>query len=294
MGLRMDHLKPDCDIPTATLEETIASYITSCSARNTPRTISLKQTYLRRFADFVGDVSIRDIKRAHVEDFLNHRAAKGNAPATNRTLTVLKHLFNFAIAREVLDTNPVVGIKRFPEARRPIKILSEKELKVFFNYCRDADPLLYDLSTIAYNTGLRRSDVVKIKGADVDVERSVLTVRVSKLRGELVLYLPLNDNSLEVLSRRKRDHGNGYIFPGRNAPHVVDFKRRFARAKEATGIDFRFMEFRHNCATTLLRKGVDIYTVKEILGHSNISTTARYLAVVDELKRAALNKLPGL
>jgi site-specific recombinase XerD len=51
------------------------------------------------------------------------------------------------------------------------------------------------------------------------------------------------------------------------------------------------MEFRHNCATTLLRKGVDIYTVKEILGHSNISTTARYLAVVDEIKRAALDKL---
>ncbi len=290
----MDHREPRCDIKNATLKEMIASYIPFCSARNTPRTISLKKTYLRRFADFVGDIPIRDIKRAHVEDFISHRAVEGNPPANNRTLTVLKHFFNFAIAREVLDTNPVVGVKKFPEARRPIKILSDKELKTFFDYCRNADPFLYDVSMIAYNTGLRRGDILKIKGTDVDAERRVLTVRVSKLRGELVLYLPLNANALEVLERRERDHSNGYLFPGRNVPHVVDFKQHFARAKKATGIDFRFMEFRHNCATTLLRKGVDIYTVKEILGHSNISTTARYLAVVDELKRAALDKLPAL
>ena len=59
----------------------------------------------------------------------------------------------------------------------------------------------------------------------------------------------------------------------------------------ATGIKFRFMEFRHNCATALLETGADIHTVKEILGHSSITTTARYLALVDERKRAAVERL---
>jgi site-specific recombinase XerD len=276
-----------------TLNDLIASYLTYCAARNTPRTISLKRTYLRRFADYIGEIPIRNIKRALVEDFISHRAAKGNNPANNRTLTVLKNFFNFIIAREILEINPVVGVKKFPEARRPIKLLSEKELKTYFDYCRNADPFLYDVSAIAYNTGLRRGDILKIEGTDVDAERRVLTVRVSKLSGELVLYIPLNANALEVLERRKRDHGNGFLFPGRNVPHVVDFKRRFAREKKATGIDFLFMEFRHNCATTLLRKGVDIYTVKEVLGHANISTTARYLGLTDQQKRDALNKLTG-
>ncbi len=47
-------------------------------------------------------------------------------------------------------------------------------------------------------------------------------------------------------------------------------------------INFRFMEFRHTCATTLLDAGIDIHTVKEILGRTKFTTTARYLALLNE------------
>ncbi len=273
------------------LNDVVASYLTYCATRNKPRTISLKKTYLRRFVDFVRDVPIYDIKCYHVEDFMSHRALHGNAPANNRTLTVLKHFFNFAARRDLVDDNPCQGVKRFPEKRKPIKILGEGELKEYFDYCRANDPLLYGLSAVAFGTGLRRGDILKIRGGDVDGERRTLTVQVSKRNGELTLHLPLNGWVFVVLSRRKNEYGDGYLFPGRNSSHVVDFKRRFARAKKATGVEFRFGEFRHNCATALLRAGVNVYVVKELLGHTSVNTTARYLKLLGDDLRAAVDKL---
>ncbi|OUN78008.1 hypothetical protein B5G09_04105 [Alistipes sp. An54] len=51
---------------------------------------------------------------------------------------------------------------------------------------------------------------------------------------------------------------------------------------------------RHTCATLLLNSGVDIYTVKEILGHTDIGTTMKYTKVIDKTKRIAVNKIPNL
>ncbi len=51
---------------------------------------------------------------------------------------------------------------------------------------------------------------------------------------------------------------------------------------------------RHTCATLLLNSGVDIYTVKEILGHTDIGTTMQYAKVVDKTKREAVNSIPVL
>ncbi len=273
------------------MEDLIDVYLAYCEARNTTKTVSLKRTYLGRFLEFAGNVGVRSIKRADVENYLSRRAKSGEYPAVNRELTTLKHFFNFGIQREIIEKNPAVGVKKLPEKRRPIRLLSERELDAYFDYCRKNDQLLYDLSVIAFHTGLRRGDILKIKGEDVDAERRMLTVVVSKRRGELTLTLPLNDTVHEVLARRSNDNGNDYLFPGRNVDHIVDFKRRFERAKKAIGVDFKFMEFRHNCATALLQSGVDIYTVKEILGHTSLTTTERYLKLVDERKRAALNKL---
>lgn len=63
-----------------------------------------------------------------------------------------------------------------------------------------------------------------------------------------------------------------------------------------SGIDkhITFHCARHTCATLLLNSGVDIYTVKEILGHTDIGTSMQYAKVVDKTKREAVNSIPVL
>lgn len=159
------------------------------------------------------------------------------------------------------------------------RVLSTQELYAWFTWCREHDTLLYDLSVIAFNTGLRQADILKIQGEDIDLGRELLTV----LRRDKVIYIPLNDMALAVLGRRKR---TGFIFPG-----LKDFKKRFARGVRETGVKLTFRDFRRNSAAALLNAGADLHTVQKILGHAKITTTERYIAFVDKRKRAALQRL---
>ncbi len=273
------------------LEDLVRSYLEYCAGRNRPHTVKVKGWYCERFLKHLGNVPIGDITRADVERYLLKRSKSAGNFTVNREMATLRHVLNFAIERGLLERNPASKIKMLPEEKRPIRVLSDEELARYFSWCKGNDPLLYDLSIIAFNTGLRRGDIIKIRGEDVDERRRVLAVKVSKRRGELVLYLPLNDVAQEVLQRRKKRFGKEYLFPGENGTHLVEFKRHFARAVKETGIEFRFADFRHNCATALITTGADLKTVQTTLGHSSITTTERYLAVIDERQREALKRL---
>ncbi len=273
------------------LYELIRIYLEYCVGRNRPHTLKTKRLYCERFLKHFGNAPINDITRADVERYVLKRAETAGAFTVNRELATLRHALNFAIERDLIERNPAAKIKLLPEEKRFIKILSDDELSHYFSWCAENDPLLYDLSVVAFSTGLRRGDVLKIRGEDIDDRRGVLNVKVSKRRGELILYLPLNDAVREVLARRKKRYGKNYIFPGKNGGHQIEFKRRFARAVRETGIEFRFADLRHNCATALLGLGADLRTVQSTLGPSSITTTERYLTLIDERQRQALNRL---
>jgi integrase len=277
----------------ATGTEIAPDYVVYCEARDSARAVSLRNTNFLNLRRPVGDVPVRETKRADIEESVTARLPCGHGATINRELTTFRHFFNFAARRDLVDVdgNPCRGVKRLPERRRPIKILTAGELESYFYYCRKHDQLLYDLSAVAFGTGLRRGDILMLRGADCDGKRRTLTVQVCNRNGELTLDLPLNSWMFDVLYRRKSEHGDGCPLPGRKAPHFVDFKRRFARAKKATGVELRFGEFRHNCAIALPRAGVNVYVVKELLGHTSVNTTAGYLKLLAEELRAAVDKL---
>jgi integrase len=269
------------------LPDLFERYLNYCKGRNAPPTLSDKKRHVRNFSKYFVP-PVEDITKADVEGFITERLKTASNPTINRELTTLKHFLNFLIDLGYLEKNPANGVKKLPEKPKPIRLLTDDELDRWFEWTQKNDLLLYDLSVIAFNTGLRRSDVLKIKGEDINVAKRTLAVNISKLHGA-ELYIPLNETAYKVLSRRKKP---GYIFPSQVSDHLTDFYKRFRRARAAVGLnDFQFREFRHNCATRLLELGTDINTVKEILGHSEITTTARYLKVIEDKKRRALEAL---
>jgi len=273
-----------------TLGPFLDNYLAYCETgkRNAPKTLIEKRRYKKTLLAYFGDVPLDTIDRASIEDYIRDRGA--GAPTINRELAMLKHAFNYALDQGIVDRNPAARLPRLREPRRDIRILTEMELRRWFSWCRRHDPLLYDLSVIALNTGLRPGDILKIRGEDVNIEKGLLKAVMSKTGG--TNYLPLNDAAAEVLGRRKR---NGYIFPGRNPDEHLTyspFYARFLATKRVTAIDFRFYDFRHNAAVRLLEAGADIVTVSDILGHSDIRVTREYyLKIVDRRKRAALQRL---
>ncbi|MES0385029.1 MAG: tyrosine-type recombinase/integrase [Hyphomicrobium sp.] len=291
-------------------------YLRYCAAYNSPGTLANKDSYVKRLTAYFGRKPLTAITRKSITHYIQTRSIISSNVTINRELSCLRHVFNYAITIGQVETNPVGGVRFLPERKTPLKIPSQREVDAYLAHCNKHDPLLYDISVIAINTGLRRGDVLKIQGDDIDIERRQLLVSVSKTRAEL--YIPLNAPAFAVLKRRKlyaaalvtflnsiekkttlATDAGGYIFPGRHvldgggrAANLADFGKRYKTACSKAAFRWAFRFFRHFFASEILNAGANVRTAQVLLGHSRVTTTERYLAVKNRQTREAVNALP--
>jgi site-specific recombinase XerD len=240
---------------------------------------------------FFGPVKLRDITAARVEDYQKERV-KAVSPATsNREMALLKHMYNMAERwGEHQGTNPVRLVRFLPEDNLQFETLSEEEER---SLCLASPPYLRDLIVFAINTGLRTSDIFNLQWTEVDIEQQRLKKIVKK--SSKPLSLPLNDEAFRVVEAKHGDQHGPHVFCNpMTGDRFKDVKGALAAAVKRAGLKkVTWHMFRHTFASRLTRDGVDIVTVKELLGHSNISTTMRYAHSNDDAKRRAVQRLKG-
>ncbi|MEE9158875.1 MAG: site-specific integrase, partial [Gammaproteobacteria bacterium] len=166
-------------------------------------------------------------------------------------------------------------------------------------------PLLPDLSTAAFadylqpmvllslNTGLRRGEVLQLKWTDIDLLQRKLVVRGDNAKSGKTRFLPLNDEALTTLQHWKINAGSSeWVFAGIDGGRMKGIKTSWSGVLERAGImDFRWHDLRHHFASRLVMKGVDLNTVRELLGHSDLSMTLRYAHLSPEHKADAVARL---
>lgn len=139
------------------------------------------------------------------------------------------------------------------------------------------------LFSLIYSAGLRIGEVCRLKMSDIDSDR--MQIRVLKSKGKTDRYVPLSKYVLKglrkyILSSKPKL----YLFNGSEKGKPLSHgsvQQSFHLAVKKAGIhkDVRVHSLRHSYATHLLEEGVDIVTIKELLGHSSIATTMIYLHV---------------
>jgi integrase len=140
---------------------------------------------------------------------------------------------------------------------------------------------------LSINTGLRRGELRQIAWADVDLERASLRIRAGYAKSRRERHLPLNDEALDALERWKRQSVERPVVFG---VARVD-KAWSAVLRRARIVDFRWHDLRHHFASRLVMAGVDLNTVRELLGHADIQMTIRYSHLAPEHKAAAVARL---
>ena len=173
--------------------------------------------------------------------------------------------------------------------RRLPKILSEKELDVFFNAC---DNYMYKtIFMMIYGSGLRISEATNLRVEDIDSENMRLFVRNGK--GERERYTVLPKTSLEMLricyKMYQPNHPEGYIFLNREGNPLKSerlrvFFRRYRR-KAKISEEFIVHSLRHAFATRLVEEGIPLVQVKELLRHSCIRSTMTYVHVANNMQK---------
>ena len=140
---------------------------------------------------------------------------------------------------------------------------------------------------LAMNTGMRRGELLSLEWADIDLGAKIITVQARKAKSGKQRHIPQNAEALGVVTKwRQQSEGVGQVFKPQDVKKGWDALLTTAKI---TG--FRFQDLRHHFASKLVMAGVDLNTVRELLGHSDITMTLRYAHLGPEHLAAAVEKL---
>jgi integrase/recombinase XerD len=218
----------------------------------------------------------------------------------NQTMTGVKFLFRVTLRRHDL----VAEVFHLREPDRVPLVLSQKEVKRILAMAPNLKARV--MLSLAYGCGLRASEVVRLKVGDIDGAQKIIRIVQSKGRKDRNVMLPSDILGLLREWWKERPAGQDkdvpaperVLFPGYSGKHLSarQLSRLFLEAAKAAGITKRVTlhTLRHSFATHLLERGVDIRVIQALLGHSKLTTTARYARVATGMIAAVDSPLDDL
>lgn len=231
--------------------------------------------------------SVLDIKPHDIRAYIEERQEEVADATINKELVLFSAAINEYNKRFGSSIpNPVSGMKLRESTGRTRWITKEEAVRLI----ECASPHVADYITIGLYTGMRRKEMTTLKWTDVDDTRGILTVRNSKTKRGEERYraIPIHGNvKLALENCKARWNESAYVFDG-----IQDFKTGFRGACARARIEnFTPHDMRHTFASWLVIGGVNLYEVKDLLGHSTIKLTERYAHLAPENLKAAVNRL---
>jgi integrase len=240
-----------------------------------------------KFIVLMGDMPVGDVSEEVVYDFISKLEATKICIATvNRYLAALKTILRF-------KRQPADHIKLGKEPKGRIRVISKKEEETLLALIREAKlnqrnqfyPETADLIEVLLYTGMRLSEGINLKYEDVNFDANLISIWINK--GEKPRSVPMTKRVRSILEeRQKSNKERPFTLTRHQAGHAWNWVRKqmgLTKDKE-----FVMHALRHTCASRLVNKGIDLYVVKEYLGHSTIQVTERYAHLSpDKLAHAA-------
>jgi integrase len=268
-------------VQNPTIGEFAEEYLKYCRPRN--RSIGFKHQNVRHLVRIIGGVKIRDFKRRHADRFVDERRSDGVSDATvNRGLAVLKDMLSLAVEREYLQVHPLSKYALLKEMEYSLQILTYKEYRTLIDAVTREDPIIGAYTLLLGETGMRKQEGLLLKWDQLHLRQNERRVILGKTKSRRVRSVPLSELAWQRLDQLVRFLDIEYVFidPLRRK-RWKDPRGPFDRGKKKAGLDWAtFHGLRHFRATQWLSHGVDVNTVKELLGHSSIQTTMRYVHYV--------------
>lgn len=241
------------------------------------------------FEAFGKDTKLSKITTSDIERFKNNRKDKVSASTVNRNLSLIKHMFSLAVHLEFINENPAKRVKKFPENNGRIRYLTLDEAEKLLNVCRreDKPEYIYPLVLLALNSGMRRGELLNLTWDDLDIGNNLIHVNDSKSNEPRTIPVP--KEVMTIIDSLPKTCDNIFCYKGKPVREPKDtFKRCL---NEANIKNFRFHDLRHTYASWLAMEGVDMLTLKNILGHKTLMMVDRYAHLSKEHIKAATEKV---
>ena len=256
-------------------------------------------TLVYHLTKYHGDkIALQDIDIRYVKGFVQYLSTaiartSGEvlkSSSQHNIYTSLKIIIHQAIKDELVTSTKSVDPPRMVLPHK--EHLTEEELKRLIQTPCPKEMVKRSFLFCCF-TGLRISDVQKLIWKEVVTTNNETYINFRQKKTKVENYVPLSENAISVLPSKRENTETDSVF---DLPKESTIRKVLKKWVSDSGIDkhITFHNTRHTCATLLLNSRVDIYTVKEILGHTDIGTTMQYAKVVDKTKRKAVNSIPIL
>lgn len=200
-------------------------------------------------------------------------------------------VFNIAMREGIIRINPAAGVERFKEPESDREFLTIDEIRQL-RKTPPPDEHLAQAFFFSCLTGLRWSDIVKLRWSEVQEWNTGTRIVFTQKKTGGLEYLDLNEQAAEMLGAR--GNPNDLVFPALGPIQAARIS--IAAWVRSAGINkhITFHCARHTFAVMMLDLGVDLYTVSKLLGHRSIETTQVYAKILDKNKKAAVERIPKI
>lgn len=259
-------------------------FLTWSKAQNKPSTHKRYRVSSKPLLRFFQQ-KVSELDAASVEKFKVSRLKECSAAGVNRDLAALRYMMNFAITQGYIESNPV-RVKFLQEGPGEMRILSHDEEKLFLD---NSPQRLKDIAIVMLQTGMRPNEVYSIRKEDVHPGYIFIPKGKTRFARRTI---PLTAEVAAVLERRAKAAKGTCLFPSRKNPDKpMTICRSHLTVCRNIGLEFRLYDLRHTFGSRAAMAGVDLPTLKELMGHSSITLTMRYVHPTPEHKIEAVLKL---
>ncbi|MEY2963700.1 MAG: hypothetical protein RL754_961 [Bacteroidota bacterium] len=232
----------------------------------------------------------RQATKAHVKRFIIVRSKQGStARSINRNLSALRSFYKWAQREYLIEQNPTIGVRSMKMAKKVMMSVPEEDLLQLIKDGDDQFDAEFEgrrdrlMLVLLYGLGLRRAELVQLRESDFDWNRKIVRI-LGKRNKEREIPIPviLEEYVSEYLIARAElpeIHSPELLLTQKGKklyPELVNIRVLSYLNTTTTVVNKNPHALRHSYATHLLNAGVDINTVKELLGHESLSSTQVY------------------
>lgn len=248
----------------------------------------------------LGEVFFKNISPFHIEKIKKNMLTAEMTPRTVQyAFATIRQVWNMAKRDGLISADSPTKQVKIPKIdNRRLRFLTRDEAGRLLENLKGRSTQLYDMALLSLHCGLRAGEIFSLTWGDVDLERRILTLRNSKSGKTRMAFM--TEQAKGVFTKPEYAKHDDLVFPDRNYDKkgisnalegaVDDYRIKrisnaFQRAVNELGFNdgisdprqqVVFHTLRHTFASWLVENGTDLYTVKELMGHSTLAMTERY------------------
>ena len=260
----------------------------SSKKRFSSHTIRAYRTDIEQLIDHLGeDILIKDLNKYDLHEYVSTISKSITSKSLSRKIATIKSLFKFMVAENIIENNISKSIRAPKISKKLPNHLTIDEMNLFFDKSLDMVEMpLRDLSIIdlLYSTGIRVSECASILISNINFKNNSIKILGKGKKERIVLFGDKTKKNLMRYMDQENIQIDGYLFISGNKKS----KNNYITTRTIYNIVKKYIKFissneklgphslRHSFATHLLQTGSDLMAIKDLLGHSSLSSTQIY------------------